>query len=83
MMEIKILKIKKRFFLKDKVLIKALADCKRTYGTFFGDKCFYLKKGNEISIKINAKDLKEGGWATFKIVCNENTADQFPWYFVE
>ena len=80
---IKILKIESGF-LKNRVLIEAQNDCEEIFGSFFGDKEFYINKGKRKWIKISKRDcvFAEGEIVDFSSVCNSDTARQFLWYYI-
>lgn len=77
---IKILKIESGFF-KNKVLIEAQNDCEKVFGSFFGERKFYINKGKRQWIKISKKDCvyAKGEIVDFSSICSTNTAWQFSW----
>ena len=79
--KVKILKTKKGF-LKNEILIESLGNCGIVFGSFFGDRLFYLVKGERKWVKVSKSfAFCEGEIIDFCEICNLSTAWQFSWDF--
>ena len=79
--KVKILKTKKGF-LKNKILIESLGNCGIVFGSWFGDRLFYLNKSKRKWVKVpKSFAYCEGETIDFCEICNLSTVWQFSWDF--
>ena len=79
--KVKILKTKKGF-LKNEILIESLGNCGIVFGSFFGDRVFYLGEGKSKWVKVpKSFAYCKGEIIDFCEICKSSTAWQFSWVF--
>ena len=79
--KVKILKTKKGF-LKNEILIESLGNCGIVFGSFFGDRLFYLVKGERKWVKVSKSFAYcEGETIDFWEICKSSSVWQFSWVF--
>lgn len=61
---------------KDRVKFCAYNDHEAVFGTFFGDKVFYMKKGDFVTLKMSKNDMWEVGDEVKSLVRLVNMSNQ-------